>query len=273
MKKENYPILFASIITLVLLILMIFIFFIIKKNSTKDNSLIEIEKEKIEEIEEYDITFINPKGVFKAIGKKDFLIIDTRNSLEFKELHIESSINIPIENLNPDNSSLTKDKTLLIIEKEENSQGKKAVDNLKKAGFKINYLKGGLIAYLSEGYSLVSRGNINSAEDRAKVNPIDLENLGGRLINGERFLYLDVRNEKDFEKDHFENSVNIPLEKIETKKEAVPTGKILIIDENPNRSFQASVRLNDMNILGTYYLINSYNEFKEAVKNKTLLPN
>ncbi len=273
MKKENYPILVAFIATIILLFLMIVVFFAIKKNSARNESILETEEQKIEDTEKYNVTFIDPKGVFDAIRKNNFLIIDIRSSFEFEELHIESSINLPIENLDTNNQNLDKNKTLLIVEKEETNQGKKIVDLLKKSGFKANYLRGGLIEYLNQGYVLISYGDVTSTEDRAKVNPVDLETLGKRLIDGERFVYLDVRNEKDFEKDYFKNAINIPLEKLEQDKKNIPTGKILIIDENPSRSFQASVRLNDMNILGTYYLINSYSEFKEAIKNETLLPN
>lgn len=269
MKKENYSVLMALMVTLGLLIIVIAIFFVTKKGS-EDEDILKIEEEKIEEVN-YDITYIKPKEVFDAIRNDDFIIVDIRNNQEFSDHHIESSINIPLGNLTPEHPSLKKDKTLLIVETEETNQGKEITDQLKKAGFKVNYLQGGLYDYLASGYDLVSYGDITSSEDRAKVNPIDLADLGRRLNQGERFIYLDVRSEQDFKKDHFDNAVNIPLENLEKNKKDVPTGKILIIDENPNRSFQASVRLNDMNILGTYYLINPYTEFKEAIKNQTLL--
>lgn len=269
MKKENYSVLMALIVTIILLAIVIGIFFIVKKGSEEEDFL-KIEEEKIEEVD-YNITYIKPQEVFEAIRKEQFIIVDIRNNQEFSDHHIESSINIPLENLTPEHYSLKKDKTLLIIETEESNKGKEITDRLKKAGFKVNYLQGGLYAYLASGYDLVSYGDITSSEDRAKVNPIDLADLGGRLNQGERFIYLDVREKSAFEKNHFDNAINIPLENLEKNKRDIPIGKILIIDENPNRSFQASVRLNDMNILGTYYLINSYTEFKEAIKNETLL--
>lgn len=269
MKKENYSVLMALIVTISLLVIVIAIFFVVKKGSEEED-ILQIEEEKIEEVN-YDITYTKPQEVFNAIRKEEFLIIDIRNNQEFNDHHIESSINIPLGNLTPANSKLSKDKTLLIVETEETNQGKEVTDQLKKTGFKVNYLQGGLYGYLASGYDLISYGDITSSEDRAKVNPIDLADLGRRLNQGERFIYLDVRAKSDFEQDHFGNAVNIPLENLERDKKDIPTGKLLIIDENPNRSFQASVRLSDMNILGTYYLINSYTEFKEAVKNQTLL--
>ncbi len=269
MKKENYSILTALIITIALLILVILIFFTIRKNS-KDNDTLRIKEEKIEEMN-YDITYTKPQEIFKAIRINEFLIIDIRNNQNFSDHHIESSINIPLENLTPDHPSLEKDKTLLIVETKESNKGKKITDQLKKVGFKVNYLQGGLYNYLDSGYNLISYGDVTSSEDRAKVNPIELTNLGNRLNQGERFIYLDVRIKNDFEKDHFNNAINIPLENLEKDRKDIPTGKLLIIDENPNRSFQAAVRLNDMNILGTYYLINSYTEFKKTIKDQTLL--
>jgi rhodanese-related sulfurtransferase len=171
----------------------VIIYFVItKKNSSDKNSLLETEEEKIEKLN-YNLTFITPKKVFGAIRKENYLIIDTRNNQDFIENHIESSINIPLENFIEKKFQLNKEKNLIFIEKEETQDGKKIANQLKENGYKLNYLKGGLYGYLGAGYDLISYGDVNSAQDRAKVNLIDLATLGNKLISGERFIYLDVR--------------------------------------------------------------------------------
>ena len=269
-NKNNFTITISVLIG-VLLIALIVIFFSIKNNNT-DNNLLENENEKITTAN-YNVTFIAPKKVFDAIRQDNFLIVDIRSSDDFEGNHIESSINIPLSILTPTNSNLDKNKTLIIIDEEESIDGKEAATKLKDAGFKVSYLQGGLVNYIANNYDLVSFGDITSNQDRAKVNSENLESLGQKLINSEEFIYLDVRSKNDFDKDHFKNAINIPLENLEENKKDIPTGKILVFDEDSRRSFQAAVRLYDMNILSVYYLTNPYSEFKSAIQNQTLLPN
>jgi len=270
MNKKNNSTLIAGIITIALISTVVIFSFLTREKSNEKDSPLEVEEKKIGEMN-FDLTFINPKEVSDAIRKEDFLIVDARTNQEFYENHIESSINIPLEELKNRISSLDKDKTIILVEKEETLNGKKIADELKKQNFKLNYLTGGLFNYLGTGYGLISHGDVTSAQDRAKVSLIDLATLGKKLQAGERLIYLDVRTKTDFNKDHFENSINIPLEDLEKNKKDIPTGKLLIIDENPIRSFQAAVRLDDMSILTTYYLTDKYSELKAAIKNKTLL--
>jgi rhodanese-related sulfurtransferase len=264
--KKNQT-LIAGLVTIALLFLITSVFFIKKNWEQKNKSEIEIIDEKTEK-KNFDITLIKPEDVFKAVRKDDFLIIDTRGKEEFKKNHIESSKNIPMENLAT--SPLPKDKTLIIVEKQETIDGKEITSQLKDSDYKITYLEGGLYAYLENGHHLISYGDPISIQDKAKTTALDLNSLGKRLMDGERFIYLDVREKEKFEKDNFEKSINIPLEELEERKFEIPGGKILIIDEDITRSFKASVRLTDMNILTNYYLANPYSELKSAVENQTL---
>jgi len=269
-NKKDHSVLVASVATVLLLFIVIGVFLTIRGKDNEKNSILEEEEARFENIT-FDITYTKPQNTFNAIRNDQFLIIDTRSEDEFSEYHIESSLNIPLETLWENRKNLDKNKTLIIVEKQENQDGKKMAEKLTENDFKLNYLEGGLYNYLGVGYDLVSSGDISSAQDRAKVNLIDLSTLGQRLNDGERFTYLDVREKSAYDADHFANSVNIPLESLERDKNSIPVGKIIIIDENPTRSFQAAVRLSDMHFVNTHYLTNKYSEFKEAVKNKTLL--
>jgi rhodanese-related sulfurtransferase len=269
MKQNFSPNLMAGIITLISIILVVVIFFIGKNKNLEPKSELEITDQKIAEAN-FNITFIEPQKVFNSIRKEDFLILDTRSNLQFQESHIESSTNIPFEELEND-QNLPQDKNIIFVEANETIAGKELASKLKNLGYQLNYLQGGLEGYLNAGFNLVSSGNIVSLQDRAKTNPIDLKSLGEKLQNGERFVYLDVRKTESYTRDHFEKSINIPLENLEKNKKEIPTGKILIIDEDPIRSFKASVRLTDMNILSNYYLTNPYSELRNAIENRTLV--
>lgn len=269
-KQKISSDLMAIIITSISIILVIAIFFI-TKNHRKESPISELEitDQEVKQAD-FDITLTSPQEVFNAIRKEDFLIVDTRGNLQFQESHIESSINIPFEELE-NNQNLPQDKTIIFIESTETISGKELASKLKETGYKINYLQGGLENYLQAGFNLISTGSLLSLQDRAKTSPVDLKSLGERLQEGERFIYLDVRKTSDYAQDHFEKSVNIPLENLEKDKDQIPTGKILIIDQDPVRSFKASVRLTDMNILSNYYLTNPYSELRDAIENRTLV--
>jgi rhodanese-related sulfurtransferase len=268
-KQKISPDLMAGILTLISIILVVVIFFIGKNKNSEPKSELEITDQEVAEAN-FDVTFIEPQKVFNSIRKEDFLILDTRSNLQFQESHIESSTNIPFEELEND-QNLPQDKNIIFVEANETIAGKELASKLKNLGYQLNYLQGGLEGYLNAGFNLVSSGNIVSLQDRAKTNPIDLKSLGEKLQNGERFVYLDVRKTESYTQDHFEKSVNIPLENLEKNKKEIPTGKILIIDEDPIRSFKASVRLTDMNILSNYYLTNPYSELRNAIENRTLV--
>jgi hypothetical protein len=82
-----------------------------------------------------------------------------------------------------------------------------------------------------------------------------------------QWLFSVIKNREDLMEKANKKLIDEELEK---RKSEIPSGKILIIDENPIRSFKASVRLTDMNILTNYYLTNPYSELKSAVENQTL---
>lgn len=269
MKQKFSPNLMAGILTLTSIILVVVVFFIGKNKDSEPKSELEMTDQEIAEAN-FDITFIEPQKVFSSIRKKNFLIVDTRSNLQFQESHIEASINIPFEDLE-NGQDLPQDKTIIFVEANETIAGKELASKIKNLGYQLNYLQGGLEGYLNAGFNLVSSGNIVSLQDRAKTNPIDLKSLGEKLQNGERFVYLDVRKTESYTQDHFKKSVNIPLENLEKNKKEIPTGKILIIDEDPVRSFKASVQLTDMNILSNYYLTNPYSELRNAIENRTLV--
>lgn len=264
-QKEIAP-LKPFIIALVLILIVIGVY-VIKKNYQNKKNLANIEKSKNQSEKEktqktINVKTVSPKETNKAINNKKYQLIDIRPSILFEYIHIESSINIPLTTNDP-STLINKDQKVIIIDEQETNEGKAFVEKLSKAGYQSFYLEGGIKNYSQNGYGLISIGDINSDQDKSKVNFISAKDTQERLKNGERFIFLDVREKSDFQQYHIEESVNIPLKQLEENKKSIPTGKLIIVDKNYIRSFQAAVRLYDMHILGIYCLSDSLNELEK----------
>lgn len=212
---------------------------------------------------------VSAQETYAAINNRQIQLIDIRSSEEFEFEHIESSINLPVkEDFSLTNQQLLNKNKPVIIIAENNETAQKAVQNLNAEGYQAEYLENGIDSFLTAGYGLITYGNIESSSDRSKVIFISAQDLFERSSKGENFIFLDVRKKEDFSKKHIEGSINLPLELLEKNKQEIPLGKIVIIDENPVRSFQAAVRLYDMNMAGNYCLQESLSILEKITKEK-----
>lgn len=82
----------------------------------------------------------------KDIDLKEYIIIDVRSKREFKEYHIDGSINIPLQELNIKIVKYVKNReNKILVCCQYGTRSKKAVQILKNLGFNNVYnLKGGL---------------------------------------------------------------------------------------------------------------------------------
>ncbi len=239
--------------------------FLFTKN--EEDAVNEIVQEKSEKI---TVPMILSEDLQKLVYKDTHQIIDIRSTEEFKYSHIENSKNIPITKLKEQASKLDKNIPVIIIDQIETTQGKEATQYLEELGFSSRYLIGGITNFSKEGFSIISFGDPNLTTDIVKVNPISSEEANQKAINESRLIkFLDVRSRKNYEKNHIQGSTNIPLEELEQKKNDIPVGKIIIVDEEPIRSFQSAVRLHDMNFIGVYYLESSLSKFKKYIEEST----
>jgi rhodanese-related sulfurtransferase len=233
---------------------------------TKDKEKIidEVIQEKSEKI---TVPMILSEDLQKLVYKDTHQIIDIRSAEEFEYSHVESSKNIPIAKLKEQANKLDKNIPIIIIDQIETTQGKEATQYLEELGFSSRYLIGGITSFSKEGFSIISFGDPNLTTDIIKVNPISSEEANQKAINEPRLIkFLDVRSRKDFERNHIQNATNIPLEELEKNKRDIPVGKIIIVDEEPIRSFRSAVRLHDMNFIKVYYLESSLSEFKKYIE-------
>jgi len=211
---------------------------------------------------ELDIDYINPDEVSRKIRNKNAQLIDIREPEEFDAKHIESSINLPLSQVEQKIALIDQVKEVIIIDREESQIGKGFADHLKSQGVNVKYLEGGILNYSQSGYNLVSMGNPTLTEDLVKVSSVSGEEIIDQIKEGKEYVFLDVRPELQFTSDNIDGSMNIPLEKLEEKKLDIPFGSILVYDSDSIRSFQAAVRLNDMNIYNVYNSLDSYEQLK-----------
>jgi rhodanese-related sulfurtransferase/cbb3-type cytochrome oxidase subunit 3 len=271
-NKNNHSFIFLIAIFLVIILIVIYFFQdqsnkeknnYLALNSKKENSQKNNQKSKNEEV-----LLAAPEEASKAIRSKKHILLDIRPSEDFKVVHIESSKNLPYQKNLQDFSSFSEDKTVLIIEKTPSQRGLEVAQKMIEKGFEVRCLEGGLERYIQEGYPTISHGDINSTTDRAKTNQITKQEILMKLQKKERVHFLDVRHQEDYKKSHVKNSTNIPLEELEKRKSDIPTGQIIILDENPERSFKAAVRLFDMNILNAFYYPKDLQNLKEKSTEK-----
>ncbi|MFW5884668.1 MAG: rhodanese-like domain-containing protein [Patescibacteria group bacterium] len=266
-NKTNHTLIFLFAITLI--IVLIIVYFFQNKSSKENNNYLELnsKKESAREngskSEGGEVLLTMPEEAAEAIRSKKHTLLDIRPSEEFKMTHIESSQNLPYQKDFQDFSNFNKDKLFIIIEEAPSQKGIEIAQKMIKEGFEVRCLEGGLKRYLREGYPVISHGNINSTTDRAKTNQISKQEILKKLQKEEKVNFLDVRHQENYQKSHVKNSTNIPLEDLEERKSDVPTVQIIILDENPERSFKAAVRLFDMNILNTFYYPENLQNLKE----------
>ncbi len=253
----------------VLIVIVILIFFsknfLFKKEKQQKTTTEEIRQEESKNI---SVPMILPEDLQKIVHKDKSQLIDIRKKDEFDFSHIENSKNIPIDSLKKQMKELDRNIPIIIIDRVETTEGKEITQQLNETGFSAKYLIGGIVNFSESGYSVISYGDPNSVIDIAKVSPVSPEEMLEKINNEPGVLnLLDVRSQTKFKEHRLQGSINIPLEELEKRKRDIPAGKLIIVDEDPIRSFQGAVRLHDMNFIGVYCLKTSLGDFEKKLKN------
>ena len=77
-------------------------------------------------------------------------------------------------------------------------------------------------------------------------------------------VFIDLRNEKDFQIRHLTGARNIFLESLEEKNKEIPLGKkIILYDKDSFGSFKGAVRLFDLGIFNVSALSDGFETLKE----------
>lgn len=265
-SSSTRPVVFGFLAIVVL----VSIFVIKNYQSNKKNLAATEEQQQTDNT--ISAPLIQPEEVSKLINKKEYLLIDIREKTLFEQKHIESSINVPFSTINENAKAFDKTKMMIIIDQGDTQEGQLLTEHLNEQGARAKYMDGGIAQYYLMSLPIVSFGDPESLQDQSKATPLTATELNQRTQAGESFKFIDVRSKTDFDQSHIEGAINIPLEEIEQRKNEVPAGKIITCDDNSMRSFQAAVKLYDLNFWGVYYLSDSLSTLKEVVNNSANNP-
>lgn len=160
-----------------------------------------------------------PPEEFEAVANEERpLVLDTRPAKEFAKGFIPNSVNIGLDSnfamwvgeMIPD----IKQPILLVTApgKEEES-----IIRLSRVGYdnSIGYLKGGFEAWKADGREVDTVQRINASEFEKKIS--------------EKPLVFDVRKKSEYDSEHVEGAINVPLNKINEHLAEFPKDKPFIV--------------------------------------------
>lgn len=156
---------------------------------------------------------------FEAVANETgALILDTRDPAVFAKAFIPNSINIGIDgNFAPWAGALIPDIKQAILIVADEGREEEVITRLARVGYDNP------LAYLKGGY----RSWAGSGKDEMHINRISAEEL--EKTYKKDVLIFDVRNAAEFNADHIEDAINIPLEYINNHLAEIPKDKPVIL--------------------------------------------
>ncbi|MGL2966306.1 MBL fold metallo-hydrolase [Flavobacterium sp. XGLA_31] len=154
-----------------------------------------------------------PTAFEAAANQDDVLVLDVRHENDFVKAHIPNSIFIGIQgNFAPWVGSLLRDvnqKLLLVIPE---GREEETITRLSRVGFDhvLGYLKGGIEAWKAAGFEVDS------------INSVSPEEFAHQLT--EKSVVVDARKPGEYEAEHVENAINLPLDTINENFPSIPKG-------------------------------------------------
>lgn len=152
---------------------------------------------------------------FEAVANQDdVVILDVRHENDFVKAHIPNAIFIGIQgNFAPWVGSLLRDvnqKLLLVI---PTGKEEETITRLSRVGFDhvLGYLNGGIETWIEAGYETDSIQSISPEEFSNQLNSDS--------------VVVDARKPGEFEAEHVENALNIPLDTVNENFQSIPKGK------------------------------------------------
>jgi rhodanese-related sulfurtransferase len=154
---------------------------------------------------------LSPKEFETVANQGDVIVLDVRHENDFVKAHIPNAIFIGIQgNFAPWVGSLLRDvnqKLLLVIPEGKEEE---TITRLSRVGFDhvLGYLNGGIEAWTNAGFETDS---IKSITPEEFSNQLSLDSI-----------VVDARKPAEYEAEHVENALNIPLDTVNEKFESVP---------------------------------------------------
>ncbi|HMQ68908.1 MAG TPA: MBL fold metallo-hydrolase [Ignavibacteria bacterium] len=216
--------------------------------------------ENIDTVMERGLQAMNAEEFEAAANETDSIMLDTRNDAFFHKAFIPNSVNISLDGqfapwvgtLIPD----VKQQILLITEpgKEEES-----VMRLARVGYDkvIGYLKGGIETWIKAG------------KETDKVNRISVLEFE-KLYDKDKSIVIDVRKPGEYNSEHVDGAMNIPLDYINVNLAEFPKDKEFVIHcEGGYRSMTAASILKSRGWENFMEVEGGYSSIKETNVPKT----
>lgn len=167
--------------------------------------------ESLDNILEKSFKPLTPREFEAIANQSEALILDVRHEDDFVKSHIPGSIFIGIQGgFAPWVGALIQDvkQPLLLITPEGREE--ETITRLSRVGFdnSLGYLKGGIAAWKEAGFETDSIESISPEQFQSEVN--------------EKSIIVDARKPGEFNAEHVENAVNIPLDFVNEQLAEVP---------------------------------------------------
>jgi glyoxylase-like metal-dependent hydrolase (beta-lactamase superfamily II)/rhodanese-related sulfurtransferase len=169
--------------------------------------------ESLDTVIENSKVALSPKEFEAVANQGDVVVLDVRHENDFVKAHIPNSIFIGIQgNFAPWVGSLLRDvnqKLLLVIPQ---GREEETITRLSRVGFDhvLGYLNGGIEAWTNAGFETDS------------IKSISPEEFSNQLTTDS--IVVDARKPGEFEAEHVENALNIPLDTVNENFQSVPKG-------------------------------------------------
>lgn len=168
--------------------------------------------ESLDSIIEKSFRGLNASEFETLANQSDAVVLDVRSESEFVQKHIPGSIFIGIQGgFAPWVGALIRDvkQPLLLITPE--GREKETITRLSRVGFDhvLGYLEGGLAAWESAGFEVDHMRSISPEQFAAEFST--------------KSMVVDARKPGEFEAEHIENAVNIPLDHVNARLSEIPT--------------------------------------------------
>ena len=154
---------------------------------------------------------LSPEQFEAVVNQEDVVVLDVRHENEFITEHIPNSIFIGIQgNFAPWVGSLLKDVNQKIVLITPEGKVEETITRLSRVGFDhvLGYLNGGISAWKQAGLE---------TENIASITPDEFY----QQLSKDSII-VDARKPSEFEAEHIENAINIPLDTINEDYYKIP---------------------------------------------------
>ena len=187
---------------------------------------------------------LSPEAFETLANSTDAIMLDVRHESDFVKAHIPGSIFIGIQgNFAPWVGALLMNvaQPILLIVPEGREQ--EAITRLSRVGFDhvLGYLNGGIAAWQQAGFETDSVESV-SAEAFAKS------------MAKEKKIVVDARKPGEYEAEHVENAINIPLDTVNSHLNEVPKNETFFL--HCLGGYRSVIMASILKARGTHNLIN-----------------